>query len=96
MNAPINCAMYQRRTLTSVVGSKSQVDVHVTERTLCANDLVVITTDGVHGVLEPSTIARECEETPSPEALARRLVQAAMDSGSRDNCTAVVARYVTD
>ena len=85
-----------RNALTSVVGSKSQVDVHVTERTLCANDLVVITTDGVHGVLEPSLLARECEETPSPDALARRLVQAAMDNGSRDNCTAVVARYVTD
>ena len=85
-----------RNALTSVVGLKLQVDAHVTERTLRVNDLVVITTDDVHGVLETSMLARECEEAPSLDALARRLVQAAMDNGSRDNCTAVVARYVAD
>ena len=40
-----------RNALTSVIGSRPQVDVHVTERRLMPDDLLLLTTDGVHGVL---------------------------------------------
>jgi len=70
--------------------------VHVAERTLRHGDLLLMTTDGVHGVLAADVLASAGRETPEPEALAARLVQAAMENGSRDNCTALVARYELD
>ena len=85
-----------RNALTSVIGAKSQVDVHVRERALVLDDLLVMTTDGVHGVLSAATLAETCAGSEDLQELAGRLVRQAMDTGSRDNCTAVVARYERD
>ena len=85
-----------RNALTSVIGAKSQVDVHVGERALTRDDLLVMTTDGVHGVLSAATLAETCAGSEDLQELAGHLVQKAMDTGSRDNCTAVVARYKRD
>ncbi|MEQ1728968.1 MAG: protein phosphatase 2C domain-containing protein [Vicinamibacterales bacterium] len=82
-----------RNALTSVIGAKSQVDVHVGERALAPDDLILMTTDGVHGVLSEATLAETCAATADLQELAGRLVREAMDTGSRDNCTALVARY---
>lgn len=82
-----------RNALTSVIGAKAQVDVHVGERVMTRDDLLLMTTDGVHGVLSPATLAETCAATEDLRELAGRLVREAMDTGSRDNCTAVVARY---
>ncbi len=85
-----------RHALTSVVGARAQVDVHVGERPLAVNEMIVLTTDGVHGVLCEAALARECDATANLEEIAARLVQAAITSGSRDNCTALVAKYQPD
>ncbi len=82
-----------RNALTRVVGSRSSVEVHVAEQTLDAGDLLLLTTDGVHGVLGASALMRACALDDGPAQMAARLVQAALDHGSRDNCTAVVVRY---
>jgi protein phosphatase len=82
-----------RNALTSVIGSKPAVEVHLRERTLVTGDVLLLTTDGVHGVLCDHTLARVCDETSSLQDLAGRLVQAAIANGSRDNCTALVAQY---
>jgi len=56
---------------------------------------VVMTSDGIHDVLpisdiiEPLTTA--CQE--NPEDIARMLAFTAIQSGSQDNCTAIVAEY---
>ena len=81
-----------RNALTSVVGSRAEVDVHVSERPLGRDELLLLTTDGVHGVLGESNLARECQPRDDLQDIAARLVQAAITTGSRDNCTAVVAR----
>ncbi len=85
-----------RNALTSVIGSKPQVDVHVSERMLGAEALFVLTTDGVHGVLAETGLTRACAETSDLAGLAGRLVQTALDEGSRDNCTAVVISFHPD
>ena len=85
-----------RNALTSVIGAKPQVDVHVRERALTRGDLLVMTTDGVHGVLSAAILAETCAGSEDLQELAGRLVRQAMDTGSRDNCTAVVARYERD
>jgi PPM family protein phosphatase len=85
-----------RNALTSVIGSRPQVDVHVAERPAVSDELLVLTTDGVHGVLCENNLAHECDGTADLKDIATRLVRAAISTGSRDNCTAVVARYEHD
>ena len=78
-----------RNALTSVVGSRAKVDVHVAEHVLTGHEVLLLTTDGVHGVLEARDLVRACELAGDVQSIAAGLVQAAMDTGSRDNCTAV-------
>jgi protein phosphatase len=85
-----------RNALTSVVGSRPEVEVHVAERPLGRDELLLLTTDGVHGVLCDSNLAHECGSCDDLEDIAARLVRAAITTGSRDNCTAVVARDERD
>jgi serine/threonine protein phosphatase PrpC len=81
-----------RNALTNVVGARSGAEVHVAEERLMDGDLLVLTTDGVHGVMDDARLERLLDENGDPRSLAASIVQSAMARGSRDNCTAVVAR----
>src|SRR5947208_1048799 len=39
-----------RHSLTNVVGSRSAADVHIVEQPLSGGEMLLLTTDGVHGV----------------------------------------------
>ena len=82
-----------RNALTNVVGARSHTEVHVVEEALAGGERLLLTTDGVHGVLEDEQIERMMREGDDPRELADRILAAALASGSRDNCTAIVARY---
>jgi protein phosphatase len=81
-----------RNALTNVVGARSRTEVHVGEEALAGGELLLLSTDGVHGVLDDRRIERVMVEDDDPRAIAHGLVGAALTRGSRDNCTAVVAR----
>jgi len=83
-----------RHAITNVVGVRSPTTVHVTEAVLFGGELLVLTTDGVHDVLDDDQIARVVENGKSLSEIAERLVHAALESGSRDNCTSLVAQYL--
>jgi serine/threonine protein phosphatase PrpC len=85
-----------RNALTNVVGSKRRTDVHVVEETLEGGELLLLTTDGVHGVLDDERLARVMLDSADVRNTATSLVAAALARGSRDNCTALVARYSPD
>jgi protein phosphatase len=82
-----------RNVLTNVLGSRAQVEVHMAEEPITAGELVILTTDGVHGVIDDTSLKNLIAAGDDPEALADRLVREALDRGSRDNCTAVVAEF---
>jgi serine/threonine protein phosphatase PrpC len=82
-----------RHALTNVVGARPRTDVHVVEQALSGGELLLLTTDGVHGVLDEQRIARMMLEDEEPRAIAHGVIKAALARGSQDNCTAVVARY---
>ena len=82
-----------RNALTNVVGARARVEVHVVEQQLAAGKRLLHSTDGVHGVLDDSRIERMMLEEEDPRAIAHGVIKAALARGSRDNCTAVVARY---
>ena len=85
-----------RNALTNVVGAGTGTEVHVLEEMLTGGELLLLSTDGVHGVLDNSWIDRLLMETDDLREMAAGLVTAAISGGSRDNCTAVVARYSRD
>jgi serine/threonine protein phosphatase PrpC len=82
-----------RGALTNVVGTRPRTDVHVIEETLTGGEELVLVTDGVHGVLDDRCLERIARSTDDVREMAFALVGAAIARGSRDNCTAVVARY---
>ena len=45
-----------RNALTNVVGADRRTDVHVVEEVLSGGELLLLTTDGVHGVLDDDRI----------------------------------------
>jgi len=82
-----------RHALTNVVGSRSRVEVHLVEETMRDGDRLLLTTDGVHGVLDDVALQRLVAADGEPDAIANRIVRTAIARGARDNCTAIVARY---
>jgi PPM family protein phosphatase len=82
-----------RNVLTNVVGARVRPDVHVAEATLTGGELLLLSTDGVHGVLNEDRIGQLMLEEEDPQAIARGVIAAALARGSRDNCTAIIARY---
>jgi len=85
-----------RSALTNVVGAKAHTDVHVAEQALAGGELLLLSTDGVHGVLDETQLERMMREEDDPRTIAQIVVRAALARGSRDNCTAIVARYDHD
>ena len=83
-----------RNALTNVVGAHPRTDVHIVERTLTGGEVLLLSTDGVHGVLGERRLEQLLAEGLDPAPAAAKVVRAALGSGSRDNCTAVVARYL--
>jgi protein phosphatase len=81
-----------RNVLTSVLGAREQVNVHLTERPLRTDDVLLLSSDGLHGVVDANTIQVILTTTPDVEAAAQRLVDAALERKSRDNVTALVVR----
>jgi PPM family protein phosphatase len=82
-----------RNVLTNVLGSRAQVDVHMAEELITAGELVILITDGIHGVMDDAALRSLVDYGQHPQAMANRIVQEALTRGSRDNCTAVVGRY---
>ena len=82
-----------RHALTNVVGALARTDVHVAEEALVDGDLILLSSDGVHSVLDAQPLERLMAEGGDAPAIARSVIASALLRGSRDNCTAIVARY---
>ncbi len=85
-----------RNALTNVVGSRRRTNVHVVEEELGGGELLLLSTDGVHGVLDEHRIEQLMLDSGDLCGTATNLVTAALARGSHDNCTALVAQYLPD
>jgi serine/threonine protein phosphatase PrpC len=79
-----------RHALTNVVGTRPRTDVHLVETELNAGDRILMTTDGVHEVVDDGRLERLISQDQQPEEIANAIVKTALARGSRDNLTAVV------
>ncbi|HVJ28547.1 MAG TPA: hypothetical protein VM493_13450, partial [Vicinamibacterales bacterium] len=79
--------------LTNVLGGRQTVEIHLHERELKGGEVLLLCSDGVHGVLAADDLQNILQGTPDPDAAADTIVRKAIDAGSRDNVTALVVAY---
>jgi serine/threonine protein phosphatase PrpC len=79
-----------RHVLFRALGVENDVRLDTRVEELALHDRLLLTSDGVHGILSERAIARLLEERGSPQADAEAIVEAALTAGSSDNATAIV------
>jgi protein phosphatase len=80
-----------RHVLTRVLGAGPSLDVDLVTLDVYAGDVLVLCTDGLSGVLGDEAIAAAVATEGPPSAIADHLVTLAIDRGSTDDVTVVVA-----
>ncbi len=80
--------------LSRALGVETEVRLDYAAQPVALHDRFLLCSDGVHGYLTPETIADILRERSGSEDSARALVNAALDTGSTDNCTALVLDVV--
>jgi serine/threonine protein phosphatase PrpC len=71
-------------------GAPSAPDLLV--RRLEPGDLVLVASDGLHAVVDPSALAEALTDGEDPEVLAEHLVELALEAGGPDNIALALAR----
>jgi serine/threonine protein phosphatase PrpC len=82
-------------TLNRALGVEAEVRLDYATQPVALHDRFLLCSDGVHGFLTEQGIADILRERSAPEDTAGALVAAALQSGSTDNCTALVLDVVT-
>jgi serine/threonine protein phosphatase PrpC len=82
-----------RHLLTRALGLESNLDIEVSDAPVEEADLLVLSTDGLHGVVSAAGIGRILAESGAElGVLARKLIEAANAAGGPDNVTVVLVR----
>lgn len=79
-----------RHVLTMAIGVSPELRVHTYTVRPQPGELILLSSDGLHGVLEPGVIAEKLAGNGSLEAKCRRLIDAARQAGGPDNITVVL------
>ena len=81
-------------TLIRALGVEGEVRLDYATQPMALHDRFLLCSDGVHGFLTEQSIADILRDRSAPEDTAGALVAAALQSGSTDNCTALVLDVV--
>jgi serine/threonine protein phosphatase PrpC len=81
-------------TLNRALGVEPEVRLDYATQPMALHDRFLLCSDGVHGFLSDQTIADILRDRSAPEDTAQAMVAAALQSGSTDNCTALVLDVV--
>ena len=82
-----------RNVITKAVGARDTIDLDVVEHELKPGDVLMLCSDGLHGMISDQEIKKIL--VPVPESLedaSARLVDAANEAGGRDNVSVVLLR----
>jgi PPM family protein phosphatase len=79
--------------LTQAAGSQETVDVHIRQQPLNRDDLFLISSDGLHGVVEENAIESSIAGGSDLGQMADCLMRAAQDRNAPDNVSVVLLRY---
>jgi protein phosphatase len=81
-----------RHVLTNVLGVRPDTQVHLLEREIAGNETLLLCSDGLHGSVSHEKMRELVASNQELPALAQSLISTALEQGSRDNITALVAR----
>ena len=84
----------QQHVLIRALGIEPELRLDHAVFELAERDRLLLTSDGVHGVLSPARIAAILAENASAEATADALAETALAAGGKDNATALVIDIV--
>lgn len=83
-----------KNIITKAIGAKEHLEVSVEEHAMQDNDMYLLCSDGLHGMISEETIAEMLKNANgSLEDLVHDLIRAANDNGGKDNVTALALRY---
>jgi protein phosphatase len=80
-----------RNIITRALGYQPEVQVDVFDLPLRPGDTVLLSSDGMHGLIEDGEIAEVASMLP-PEQAVQRLIDTANERGGHDNITVVIAQ----
>jgi protein phosphatase len=81
-----------RHVLTEVVGLRPDIELRAADRQVAQGDVLLICSDGLHGVMPPEALAATLGASRGVAEIAASLVEQAVARGGSDNVTAVVVR----
>jgi len=83
-----------KNIITKAVGAKENLDVSVEEHRLEADDLYILCSDGLHGMMTEKHLTELVQgSTGSLEELVHLLIETAKKNGGKDNVTVLAVRY---
>lgn len=82
-----------RNVLTRVVGVRPELTVTADEQVLHPGDVIMLTSDGLHGAIPHDQLAAIVTDHQSLDATADRLIATALQADGSDNITVVLAAY---
>jgi len=83
-----------RNVITKAVGAKDNIELDTFEHKLAAGDVVLLCSDGLHGMITNEQILGLLHPFPgSLEQAAGALVDAANEAGGKDNVSVVLLKY---
>ena len=91
-NGGSNGSRATRHVLTNVLGVRPDTQVHLLEREISGDETLLLCSDGLHGSVSHDKLREIVVSDQDLPALAQTLISTALEQGSRDNITALVAR----
>lgn len=80
----------RRHVLTQALGYPEYVEPQITHVDLLAKDRYLLSSDGLHGVLNGQAIERTLRQAASPQEAASSLIEQTLQAGAPDNVTVVL------
>jgi protein phosphatase len=84
---------WQHVVLNAIGGNSAELKVELHKVGLIPNDVLLLCSDGLTGMVPEAEVARILREKTDPETACRLLVKSAIEAGGKDNITVVVARF---
>ena len=85
----------RRHVLTKAVGAEYTVAADTVESDFNPGDILLLCSDGLHGVTSPDVIASTLNREGSLQDLAQWLIDATLKMGAPDNVTVVLVRHAS-
>jgi serine/threonine protein phosphatase PrpC len=85
-----------RNVITQAVGSHKDLEVHTADLQLEPDDILMITSDGVHGVVEHAALRSILYTCRNMESAAKQIIETARANGAPDNASCILLRYTAD